>query len=66
MFLGDSACRHLADGVQSLVDGNPIGSVVDKVRVGVFRMRTLLGSLEDLLARPETTTLERLRVRKSI
>ena len=53
--------RHLADGLGSL--GNPVGSPLDKVKVGIFRLQSLLGSLDDLLAAPETTTLERLRVR---
>ncbi len=52
--------RHLSDGIASL--GNPIGSPVDKVLVGVFRAKSLLGSLDDLLREPETTTMERLRV----
>ncbi|KXZ45256.1 hypothetical protein GPECTOR_56g352 [Gonium pectorale] len=51
--------RHLADGLASLP--NPVGSPVDKVMVGVFRLKSLLGTLEELLARPETTTLERLK-----
>lgn len=52
--------RHLADGLGSL--GNPIGSPLDKLRVGLFRLKSLLGSLDDLLAAPETTTLQRLQV----
>ena len=55
-----AACRHFADGIGSL--GNPIGSPVDKLLVGLFRLRSLLGSLEDLLRQPETTTLQRLKV----
>lgn len=55
--------RHPLDGLASLT--NPIGSVVDKVRVGLFRLRCLLGSLDALLAAPEVTTLEKLRVRNS-
>lgn len=52
--------RHPLDGVQSLF--NPTGTVGDKVNVGAFRLKSLLGSLEDLLQRDETTTMERLKV----
>ena len=52
--------RHLLDGVASI--GNPIGSPVDKVRVGVFRTRTLLQSFQQTLEEPETTTMQRLKV----
>jgi len=53
--------RHLVDGLQSLT--NPVGSPLDKVNVGVFRTRTLLSSFQSILAKEETTTLTRLRVR---
>jgi hypothetical protein len=53
-------CRHLADGLASL--GNPIGSPVDKLLVGLFRLKTLLGSVDDLLRAPETTIEQRLQV----
>lgn len=53
--------RHFADGIGSLL--NPIGSVADKVNVGLFRLKSLLGSLEDLYSAPEVTTQQRLRVR---
>lgn len=36
---------------------------MDKVNVGIFRIKTLFGSLDDLLSRPETSILDRLRVR---
>jgi hypothetical protein len=52
--------RHFVDGLLSLT--NPIGSVGDKVNVGIFRFKSLLGSLEELYSRPETTTLQRLQV----
>ena len=52
--------RHFVDGLLSLT--NPIGSPVDKVRVGVFRLLSTLGPLDALLARPETSTEDRLRV----
>jgi phytoene dehydrogenase-like protein len=51
--------RHLADGLGSL--NNPIGSPMDKVKVGLYRLRTLLGGLDTLLSAPETTTLQALR-----
>jgi phytoene dehydrogenase-like protein len=53
--------RHFVDGLLSLT--NPIGSVGDKVNVGIFRLKALLGSLEELYERPETTTLQQLQVR---
>lgn len=53
--------RHLVDGLGSL--GNPIGTPGDKIKVGIFRLKSLLGSLDDLLAAPETTILQRLKVR---
>ena len=53
--------RHLWDGLASL--GNPIGSPLDKLNVGIFRLKALLGDTYDLLSRPETTTMQRLRVR---
>ena len=52
--------RHFTDGLGSLT--NPIGSPLDKVNVGLFRLKTLLMSQEAILAKDETTTLERLRV----
>ncbi|GBF94145.1 hypothetical protein Rsub_07132 [Raphidocelis subcapitata] len=51
--------RHFVDGVLSLA--NPIGSVFDKVNVGVFRLKSTLGSLDDVFAQPETTIEARLR-----
>lgn len=53
--------RHFADGLASL--SNPIGSVADKVNVGLFRLKTLLGPLDAIYSKPETTTLARLQVR---
>ena len=40
-----------------------IGSPLDKANVGLFRLKALLGGNYDSLSRPETTTLQRLRVR---
>ena len=54
--------RHLLDGLLSL--GNPVGSPVDKVRVGLYRIKVLLRSWEDVLSAPETSTMQRLKVRQ--
>lgn len=51
--------RHLIEGIASIP--NPIGSPADKIKVGLFRLRTLLGSVDDLFRAPETTILQRLR-----
>lgn len=53
--------RHFTDGVASLP--NPVGSIGDKVNVGLFRFKCLLGSVEDIFSRPETTTAQKLKVR---
>lgn len=47
--------RHPWDGVLSLA--NPIGNVLDKLRVGSVRIRALLGALEQ---EQESTTMESL------
>lgn len=52
--------RHFWDGIGSLT--NPIGSPIDKINVGIFRLRALLGDTYDILKRPETTTIQRLQV----
>ena len=52
--------RHFVDGVLSLA--NPIGSIQDKVNVGVFRVKSLFGSLQDIYTAPEMTTEEKLKV----
>ncbi len=39
-----------------------IGSPLDKVNVGLFRLKALAGGAYDSLSRSETTTLQRLRV----
>lgn len=51
--------RHVFDGLGSLT--NPIGSVGDKLLVGLFRLKSLLGSVDDLLKAPEMSTLQRLQ-----
>eukprot|EP00878_Enallax_costatus_P001897 GHUV01002057.1.p1 GENE.GHUV01002057.1~~GHUV01002057.1.p1 ORF type:complete len:492 (+),score=106.65 GHUV01002057.1:377-1852(+) len=51
--------RHFLDGILSLT--NPIGSVADKINVGVFRLKSLIGPLDAIFQKPETTIYERLR-----
>jgi hypothetical protein len=53
--------RHFVDGIASLP--NPVGSPVDKVMVGIFRLKSLLGTLDQLWAAPETSIEARLKVR---
>ena len=52
--------RHLADGLASLA--NPIGGPVDKVRVGLFRLKSLVGDTYGALQAPETSTMRQLQV----
>lgn len=52
--------RHLADGLASLA--NPIGGPVDKVRVGLFRLKSLGGDTYKALQAPETSTIRQLQV----
>ena len=52
--------RHLLDGIGSLI--NPIGTPLDKIRVGVYRSKTLLSGVEQILsAEPEMTILDCLK-----
>jgi len=51
--------RHFVDGILSLT--NPVGTPVDKILVGWLRFRSLAGSLQELLQRPETSIKERLK-----
>ena len=52
--------KHFSDGLLSL--SNPIGSVFDKILVGLVRFRLATQSDHDLLSNPyETSILERLR-----
>jgi phytoene dehydrogenase-like protein len=53
--------RHLFDALLSLLPTNKVGTVVDKINVGIFRIKSLLGSEEELLSRPETTIMARLK-----
>ncbi|KAL3700398.1 hypothetical protein R1sor_018420 [Riccia sorocarpa] len=50
--------RHFTDGLQSLT--NPIGSVLDKVLVGIVRIQAALKEVDVILASEETTIFERL------
>ena len=52
--------RHPVDAVASLSPSHPIGSVVDKILVGVVRVQSLLGDCYDILRAPETTIRQRL------
>jgi phytoene dehydrogenase-like protein len=54
--------RHPLDGLLSLLPSNAVGTPIDKVNVGIFRLKCVLGgSLEALLkAEPERATRERL------
>ncbi|MCO5550950.1 hypothetical protein L7F22_004445 [Adiantum nelumboides] len=51
--------RHLADGLLSLI--NPIGNAVDKVLVGLVRLRAAARADNEILSDVETTILQRLR-----
>lgn len=52
--------RHFADGLGSLP--NPVGSPLDKVLVGLFRLKSLLKTPDAIFQSPETTTYSRLKV----
>jgi phytoene dehydrogenase-like protein len=61
--------HHVADplrrpSVALMSLGRPIGGFADKFRLLFLRLRLCRGTLESLLARPETTTLEALRAAK--
>lgn len=51
--------RQPWDGLKSLF--SPVGTVLDKVLIGVLRRKVLAGTVEQLFTRPETSTLEYLR-----
>lgn len=52
--------RHPIDGVSTLIN-NPIGTPLDKILVGLFRLKSLAGSVDDVLSAPEKPTIDRLR-----
>ncbi|KAG0626605.1 hypothetical protein M758_2G137300 [Ceratodon purpureus] len=51
--------RHFTDGLGSLF--NPIGSAVDKVIVGIVRLRAAVKPVSEILSADETTILSRLK-----
>jgi phytoene dehydrogenase-like protein len=51
--------RRPMQGLQSIF--SPIGTFMDKARVGLLRSRMLRGTLEDRFLGPETTTLQALQ-----
>lgn len=51
--------RRPVQGLRSVF--SPIGSFMDKARVGLMRSRVLKGTLEDRFLSPETTTLQALQ-----
>jgi len=52
--------RAPVDAVLSLLPSHPIGSVFDKILIGVLRLQSLLGSIDELYTRPDITIAERL------
>ena len=55
--------RHPLDAIASLAPSHPIGSVFDKILVGLVRLNALLGDVYDSLTAPETTIAGRLNER---
>ena len=55
--------RHPLDAIASLDPSHPIGSVFDKILVGLVRLNALLGDVYDSLTAPETTIAGRLNER---
>jgi phytoene dehydrogenase-like protein len=53
--------RHPIDAVKSLSPNHPLGSVVDKVLVGLVRLQSLIGDCYEQLEAPETTIALRLK-----
>ena len=52
--------RHFADALGSLL--NPVGSPLDKVLVGLFRLKCLLKTPDAIFQSPETHVYRRLKV----
>ena len=50
--------RRPVEAMESLF--NPIGGILDKLKVALVRSKACRGTLQDLFARPEQTTLEEL------
>jgi phytoene dehydrogenase-like protein len=53
--------RHLGDALASLLPDNLVGDWVDKLRVGLLRVLSLLTAPYEFLTAPEKTTLARLQ-----
>jgi predicted NAD/FAD-binding protein len=53
--------RHPLDAVKSLSPSHPIGSVLDKVLVGLVRLQSLWGDCYEQLEAPETSIALRLK-----
>ena len=58
--------RHPVDALRSLSAEHPIGSVLDKLLVGILRLQSLVGSVDDLYARPDVPIAARLQVRGAV
>ena len=56
--------RHPIAGAASVL--NPIGSVEDKLRVGLLRLTLAAKSDSQILSEDETTTMEHLKVRAAV
>ena len=52
--------RHPIDALLSLKSEHPIGSVYDKLLIGVLRLQSLLGTVDELYLRPDVSISERL------
>ena len=52
--------RQPVDALRSLLPEHPIGSVYDKILIGVLRLQSLVGSIEELYQRPDVSIGERL------
>ena len=53
--------RHLLDALATLLPSNTVGDVVDKLRVGLLRLASLLTQPYGFLTAPETSSLARLQ-----
>ena len=53
--------RAPLDAILSLAPSHPIGSVYDKILIGVLRLQSLIGSIDELYTRPDISISERLR-----
>jgi phytoene dehydrogenase-like protein len=52
--------RRPIDAVPTLLPTHPIGSIVDKVLIGVLRLQSLIGDLDSLWYRPDISIEQRL------